>query len=173
MTAQTQTTPVQAIQLKHPPLGPHRIIERLAIILACCGIALIGVFLTFVESMGIYITSTGFERTEPHVYITMFIMFVYAINLVVQAVYVIIRTLRSAIAPYRQQAIAFVAILGYFVTLAAVYLYHHYVVQDGFGPHTFLQTTAGAALGLAISGLGSLYLWYVLLRTRKGQVVRS
>ena len=147
---------------------PRRTIERLAIILVCCGIILIGVFLTLVEAMGIYITSTGFEGTQPHVYITMFIMFVYAINLVVQAVYVIIRTLRSAIAPYRQQAIAFVAILGYFVTLAAVYLYHHYVVQDGFGPHTFLQTTAGAALGLAISGLGSLYLWYVLLRTHKG-----
>lgn len=173
MTAQTQTTPVQAIQLKHPPLGQRRIIERLTIILACCGIALIGVFLTLVEAMGIYITSTGFERTQPHVYITMFIMFVYAINLVVQAVYVIIRTLRSAIAPYRQQAIAFVAILGYFVTLAAVYLYHHYVVQDGFGPHTFLHTTAGTALGLAISGFGSLYLWYVLLRTRKGHTVRS
>lgn len=29
MTAQTQTTPVQAIQLKHPPLGPRRIIEHL------------------------------------------------------------------------------------------------------------------------------------------------
>lgn len=173
MTAQTQTTPVQAIQLKHPPLGQRRIIERLTIILACCGIALIGVFLTLVEAMGIYITSTGFEGTQPHVYITMFIMFVYAINLVVQAVYVIIRTLRSAIAPYRQQAIAFVAILGYFVTLAAVYLYHHYVVQDGFGPHTLLQTTAGTALGLAISGFGSLYLWYVLLRTRKGHTVRS
>jgi len=152
---------------------PRRTIERLAIILVCCGIILIGVFLTLVEAMGIYITSTGFEGTQPHVYITMFIMFVYAINLVVQAVYVIIRTLRSAIAPYRQQAIAFVAILGYFVTLAAVYLYHHYVVQDGFGPHTFLQTTAGTALGLAISGFGSLYLWYVLLRTRKGHTVRS
>ena len=152
---------------------PRRTIERLAIILVCCGIILIGVFLTLVEAMGIYITSTGFEGTQPHVYITMFIMFVYAINLVVQAVYVIIRTLRSAIAPYRQQAIAFVAILGYFVTLAAVYLYHHYVVQDGFGPHTFLQPTAGTALGLAISGFGSLYLWYVLLRTRKGHTVRS
>ena len=173
MTTQTQTTPVQAIQLKHPPLGQRRIIERLAIILVCCGITLIGVFLTFVKTMGIYSASTGFEGTEPHVYITMFIMFVYAINLVVQAIYVIIRTLRSAIAPYRQQAAAFVAILGYFAALAAVYLYHHYVVQDGFGPHTFLQTTAGAALGLTISGLGSLYLWYVLLRTRKGQVVRS
>lgn len=159
---------MQAIQLKHPPLGQRRIIERLAIILVCCGITLIGVFLAFVEAMGIYITSTSFERAEPHVYITMFIMFVYAINLAVQAAYVIIRTLRSAIAPYRQQAAACVAILGYFVTLAAVYLYHHYFVQDGFGPHTFLQTTAGAALGLAISGLGSLYLWYVLLRTRKG-----
>ena len=103
----------------------------------------------------------------------MLIILVYAINLAVQAVYVIIRTLRSAIAPYRQQAAAFVAILGYFVALATVYLYHHYAVQDGFGPHTFLQTTAGAALGLTISGIGSLYLWYVLLRTRKGQVVRS
>lgn len=164
VVAQATTTTTQT---------PRRTIERLAIILVCCGIILIGVFLTLVEAMGIYITSTGFEGTQPHVYITMFIMFVYAINLVVQAVYVIIRTLRSAIAPYRQQAIAFVAILGYFVTLAAVYLYHHYFVQDGFGPHTFLQTTAGAALGLAISGLGSLYLWYVLLRTRKGQVVRS
>lgn len=147
---------------------PRRIIERLATILACCGIALIGVFLAFVEVMGIYITSTGFERTEPHVYITMFIMFVYAINLAVQAIYVIIRTLRSAIAPYRQQAVAFVAILGYFVALAVAYLYHHYFVQDGFGPHTLLQTTAGAALGMTISGLGSLYLWYVLLRIRKG-----
>ena len=29
------------------------------------------------------------------------------------------------------------------------------------------------ALGLAISGLGSLYLWYVLLRTRKGHTVRT
>ena len=29
MTAQTYTTPVQAIQLKHPPLGQRRIIERL------------------------------------------------------------------------------------------------------------------------------------------------
>ena len=152
---------------------PRRIIERLATILACCGIALIGVFLTFVEAMGIYSASTGFEEIQPYEYITMFIMFVYAINLTSQAAYVIIRTLRSAIAPYRQQAVAFVAILGYFVALAAVYLYHHYVVQDGFGPHTFLQTTAGAALGLAISGLGSLYLWYVVLRTRKGQVVRS
>ena len=152
---------------------PRRIIERLATILACCGIALIGVFLTFVEAMGIYSASTGFEEIQPYEYITMFIMFVYAINLTSQAAYVIIRTLRSAIAPYRQQAVAFVAILGYFVALAAVYLYHHYFVQDGFGPHTFLQTTAGAALGLAISGLGSLYLWYVLLRTRKGQVVRS
>ena len=103
----------------------------------------------------------------------MFIMFVYAINLAVQAVYVIIRTLRLAIAPYRQRAAAFVAILGYSVALAATHLYHHYFVQDGFGPHTFLQTTAGAALGLAISGLGSLYLWYVVLRTRKGQAVRS
>lgn len=100
-------------------------------------------------------------------------MLVYAINLAVQAIYVMIRTVRSTIAPYRQQAVAFVAILGYFVALAAAYLYHHYFVQDGFGPHTFLQTTAGAALGLAISGLGSLYLWYVVLRTRKGQVVRS
>ena len=163
-TSHTTTVTTQTIQTKQQ----RRIIERLAIILVCCGIILIGVFLTLVEAMGIYITSTGVEGTQPHVYITMFIMFVYAINLVVQAVYVIIRTLRSAIAPYRQQAIAFVAILGYFVTLAAVYLYHHYVVQDGFGPHTFLQTTAGAALGLAISGLGSLYLWYVVLRTRKG-----
>ena len=123
--------------------------------------------------MGIYITSTGFEGTQPHEYITMLIMLVYAINLTSQAAYVIVRTLRSAIAPYRQQAVAFVAILGYFAALAAVYLHHHYVVQDGFGPHTFLQTTAGAALGLTISGLGSLYLWYVLLRTRKGQAVRS
>ena len=163
-TSHTTTVTTQTIQTKQQ----RRIIERLAIILACCGIILIGVFLAFVEAMGIYITSTSFERTEPHVYITMFIMFVYAINLVVQAVYVIIRTVRSAIAPYRQQAATFVAILGYFVVLAVVYLYHHYFVQDGFGPHTFLQTTAGAALGLAISGLGSLYLWYVLLRTRKG-----
>lgn len=163
-TSHTTTVTTQTIQTKQQ----RRIIERLAIILVCCGITLIGVFLTFVEAMGIYITSTSFERAEPHVYITMFIMFVYAINLAVQAAYVIIRTLRSAIAPYRQQAAACVAILGYFVTLAAVYLYHHYFVQDGFGPHTFLQTTAGAALGLAISGLGSLYLWYVLLRTRKG-----
>ena len=163
-TSHTTTVTTQTIQTKQQ----RRIIERLAIILVCCGIILIGVFLTLVEAMGIYITSTSFERAEPHVYITMFIMFVYAINLAVQAAYVIIRTLRSAIAPYRQQAIAFVAILGYFVTLAAVYLYHHYFVQDGFGPHTFLQTTAGAALGLAISGLGSLYLWYVVLRTRKG-----
>lgn len=152
---------------------PRRIIERLATILVCCGIILIGVFLTLVEAMGIYITSTGFEGTQPHEYITMLIMLVYAINLTSQAAYVIVRTLRSAIAPYRQQAIAFVAILGYFAALAAVYLHHHYVVQDGFGPHTFLQTTAGAALGLTISGLGSLYLWYVLLRTRKGQAVRS
>jgi len=166
--SQTTTAAAQTIQA-----APRRIIERLSIILACCGIILIGVFLAFVEAMGIYITSTGFERTEPHEYITMFIMFAYAINLVMQAVYVIIRTLRSAIAQYRQQAAAFMAILGYFVALAAVYLYHHYFVQDGFGPHTFLQTTAGAALGLTISGLGSLYLWYVLLRTRKGQVVRS
>ena len=173
MTAQTQTIPAQAIQLKHPPLGPRRIIERLSIILVCCGIALIGVFLTFVETMGIYSASTGFEKTQPHEYITMLSMLVYAINLAVQAIYVMIRTVRSAIEPYRQQAAAFVAILGYFVALAAVYLYHHYFVQDGFGPHTFLQTTAGAALGLAISGLGSLYLWYVLLRTRKGQAVRS
>lgn len=163
-TSHTTTVITQTIQTKQQ----RRIIERLATILACCGIILIGVFLAFVEAMGIYITSTSFERAEPHVYITMFIMFVYAINLAVQAAYVIIRTLRSAIAPYRQQAAACVAILGYFVTLAAVYLYHHYFVQDGFGPHTFLQTTAGAALGLAISGLGSLYLWYVLLRTRKG-----
>ena len=29
MTAQTQTIPAQAIQLKHPPLGQPRIIERL------------------------------------------------------------------------------------------------------------------------------------------------
>ena len=152
---------------------PRRIIERLAIILVCCGIILSGAFFAFVEAMAIYRASTGFEGTQPQEYITMLIMLVYAINLVVQAVYVIIRTLRSAIAPYRQQAVACVAILGYFVTLAAVYLYHHYFVQDGFGPHTFLQTTAGAALGLAISGLGSLYLWYVLLRTRKGQVVHS
>ena len=173
MTAQTQTTPVQAAQLKRPLLGQRRIIERLSIILVCCGITLIGVFLTFVETMGIYSASTGFERTEPHEYITMLSMLGYAINLAVQAVYVMIRTVRSAIAPYRQQAAAFVAILGYFVTLAAVYLYHHYFVQDGFGSHTLLQTTTGAALGLAISGLGSLYLWYVLLRTRKGQVVRS
>lgn len=173
MTAQTQTIPAQAIQLKHPPLGQRRIIERLSIILVCCGIALIGVFLTFVETMGIYSASTGFEKTQPHEYITMLSMLVYAINLAVQAIYVMIRTVRSAIEPYRQQAAAFVAILGYFVALAAVYLYHHYFVQDGFGPHTFLQTTAGAALGLAISGLGSLYLWYVLLRTRKGQAVRS
>ena len=171
MAAQTQTIPAQAAQLKHPPLGQRRIIERLATILACCGIIIIGVFLTLVESMGIYITSTGFEGTQPQEYITMLIMLImliYAINLVVQAVYVIIRTLRSAIAPYRQQAAAFVAILGYFVALAGAHLYHHYFVQDGFGPHTFLQTTAGAALGLAISGLGSLYLWYALLRTRKG-----
>ena len=147
---------------------PRRIIERLSIILACCGITLIGVFLTFVEAMGIYSASTGFEEIQPYEYITMFIMFVYAINLTSQAAYVIIRTLRSAIAPYRQQAVACVAILGYFVALAAAHLYHHYFVQDGFGPHTFLQTTAGAALGLAISGLGSLYLWYALLRTRKG-----
>jgi len=167
-TSHTTTVTTQTIQTKQQ----RRIIERLAIILACCGIILIGVFFFFFESMGIYITSTGFERTEPHEYITMFIMFAYAINLVMQAVYVIIRTLRSAIAQYRQQAAAFMAILGYFVALAAVYLYHHYFVQDGFGPHTFLQTTS-AVLGLTISGIGSLYLWYVLLRTRKGHTVRS
>lgn len=106
--SQTTTAAAQTIQA-----APRRIIERLSIILACCGIILIGVFLAFVEAMGIYITSTSFERAEPHVYITMFIMFVYAINLAVQAAYVIIRTLRSAIAPYRQQAAACVAILGY------------------------------------------------------------
>ena len=147
---------------------PRRIIERLAIVLVCCGVILSGIFFAFVEAMALYSMSTGFEGTQPQEYITMFIMLAYTINLTSQAVYVIICTLRSAIAPYRQQAVAFVAILGYFVALAAVYLYHHYFVQDGFGPHTFLQTTAGAALGLVISGLGSLYLWYVLLRTRKG-----
>ena len=168
-TSHTTTVTTQTAQTKQQ----RRIIERLSIILVCCGITLIGVFLAFVETMGIYSASTGFERTEPLEYITMLGMLVYAINLAVQAIYVMIRTVRSTIAPYRQQAVACVAILGYFVALAAVYLYHHYVVQDGFGPHTFLQTTAGAALGLAISGLGSLYLWYVLLRTRKGQAVRS
>ncbi len=147
---------------------PRRIIERLAIILVCCGIILSGAFFAFVEAMAIYRASTGFEGTQPQEYITMFIMLAYTINLTSQAVYVIVRTVRSAIAPYRQQAVACVAILGYFVALAAAHLYHHYFVQDGFGPHTFLQTTAGAALGLAISGLGSLYLWYALLRTRKG-----
>ena len=166
--SQTTTVTAQTIQAT-----PRRIIERLSIILACCGTILSGIFFAFVEAMALYSMSTGFERTQPQEYITMLIMFVYAINLTSQAAYVIIRTLRSAIAPYRQQAAAFVAILGYFAALAAVYLHHHYVVQDGFGPHTFLQTTAGAALGLAISGLGSLYLWYVLLRTRKGQAVRS
>ena len=166
--AQATTVTAQTIQAT-----PRRIIERLSIILVCCGTILSGIFFAFVEAMAIYRASTGFEGTQPQEYITMFIMLAYTINLVVQAVYVIIRTLRSAIAPYRQQAAAFVAILGYFVALAAAHLYHHYFVQDGFGPHTFLQTTAGAALGLAISGLGSLYLWYVLLRTRKGQAVRS
>lgn len=161
--SQTTTAAAQTIQAT-----PRRIIERLSIILVCCGIILSGIFFAFVETMAIYRASTGFEGTQPQEYITMFIMLAYTINLTSQAVYVIIRTLRSAIAPYRQQAVACVAILGYFVALAAVYLYHHYFVQDGFGPHTFLQTTAGAALGLAISGLGSLYLWYVLLRTRKG-----
>ena len=166
--SQTTTVTAQTIQAT-----PRRIIERLAIILVCCGTILSGIFFAFVEAMAIYSMSIGFERTEPHEYITTLIMLAYTINLTMQAAYVIVRTLRSAIAPYRQQAVACVAILGYFVALAAVYLYHHYVVQDGFGPHTFLQTTAGAALGLAISGLGSLYLWYVLLRTRKGQAVRS
>ncbi len=166
--AQATTVTAQTIQAT-----PRRIIERLSIILVCCGTILSGIFFAFVEAMAIYRASTGFEGTQPQEYITMFIMLAYTINLVVQAVYVIVRTLRSAIAPYRQQAVAFVAILGYFAALAAVYLHHHYVVQDGFGPHTFLQTTAGAALGLTISGLGSLYLWYVLLRTRKGQAVRS
>ncbi len=161
--AQATTVTAQTIQAT-----PRRIIERLSIILVCCGTILSGIFFAFVEAMAIYRASTGFEGTQPQEYITMFIMLAYTINLVVQAVYVIIRTLRSAIAPYRQQAVACVAILGYFVALAAAHLYHHYFVQDGFGPHTFLQTTAGAALGLAISGLGSLYLWYVLLRTRKG-----
>ncbi len=161
--SQTTTVTAQTIQAT-----PRRIIERLSIIFVCCGVIFSGIFFAFVEAMAIYSMSTGFERTEPHEYIAMLIMLAYTINLTSQAVYVIIRTLRSAIAPYRQQAAAFVAILGYFVALAAVYLYHHYVVQDGFGPHTFPQTTAGAALGLAISGLGSLYLWYVLLRTRKG-----
>lgn len=159
VVAQATTTTTQA---------SRRIIERLATILVCCGTILSGIFFAFVEAMALYSMSTGFERTEPHEYIAMLIMLAYTINLTSQAVYVIICTLRSAIAPYRQQAVACVAILGYFVALAAVYLYHHYFVQDGFGPHTFLQTTAGAALGLAISGLGSLYLWYVLLRTRKG-----
>lgn len=166
--SQTTTAAAQTIQAT-----PRRIIERLSIILVCCGIILSGIFFAFVETMALYSMSTGFERTEPHEYITLFIMLAYTINLTSQAVYVIIRTLRSAIAPYRQQAVACVAILGYFVALAAVYLYHHYVVQDGFGPRTFLQTTAGTALGLAISSLGSLYLWYVLLRTRKGRAVRS
>ncbi len=161
--SQTTTVTAQMIQAT-----PRRIIERLSIILVCCGIILSGIFFAFVEAMAIYRASTGFEGTQPQEYITMFIMLAYTINLTSQAVYVIICTLRSAIAPYRQQAVAFVAILGYFVALAAAHLYHHYFVQDGFGPHTFLQTTAGAALGLAISGLGSLYLWYVLLRTRKG-----
>ena len=166
--SQTTTVTAQTIQAT-----PRRIIERFSIILVCCGTIFSGVFFAFVEAMAIYSASTDFERVQPYQYITMLIMLVYAINLAVQAIYVMIRTVRSAIAPYRQQAIAFVAILGYFVTLAAVYLYHHYVVQDGFGPHTFLQTTAGTALGLAISGFGSLYLWYVLLRTRKGHTVRS
>ena len=166
--AQATTVTTQTIQATQ-----RRIIERLFIILVCCGTIFSGIFFAFVEAMALYSASTGFERTEPQEYITLFIMLAYTINLTSQAVYVIIRTLRSAIAPYRQQAVACVAILGYFVALAAVYLYHHYVVQDGFGPRTFLQTTAGTALGLAISSLGSLYLWYVLLRTRKGQAVRS
>ena len=166
--SQTTTAAAQTIQAT-----PRRIIERLSIIFVCCGVIFSGVYFAFIEAMALYSMSTGFERTEPHEYITLFIMLAYTINLTSQAVYVIIRTLRSAIAPYCQQAVACVAILGYFVALAAVYLYHHYVVQDGFGPRTFLQTTAGTALGLAISSLGSLYLWYVLLRTRKGQAVRS
>lgn len=161
--SQTTTAAAQTIQAT-----PRRIIKRLSIILVCCGTIFSGIFFAFVEAMAIYRASTGFERVQPYQYITMLIILVYAINLTGQAAYIIVRTLRSAIAPHRQQAVACVAILGYFVALAAVYLYHHYFVQDGFGPHTFLQTTADAALGLAISGLGSLYLWYVLLRTRKG-----
>ena len=67
---------------------------------------------------------------------------------------------------YRQEATAF----GHpwlFCCPAAVYLYHHYTVQDGFGPRTFLQTTAGAALARLSPVLARFIWWYVLLRTQR------
>ena len=87
--SQTTTAAAQTIQAT-----PRRIIERLSIILVCCGIILSGIFFAFVEAMALYSMSTGFEGTEPHEYITLFIMLAYTINLTSQAVYVIVRTVR-------------------------------------------------------------------------------
>ena len=98
------------------------------------------------------------------------ILFVFGINLAIQAIYLAYTAIRSRdIRSKGRQGIAIVAILAYPVADAAKYTFFHHILHTGVPYNTFLDGPVPLTSGLVLTIAGSLYLWYVLLRPQKSE----
>lgn len=169
-TVQTTVT-TQTVQTKqrsprrHYGLRACLLIASLA--LACQ--AFINIFLgwrayTVISSSGGQIPSLDSNMTVPA------IVFVFGVNLAAQAIYLAYtaicpRDIRSKV----KQGIAILAILAYPVADMVKYSLFHHILHTGVPYDTFLDGPVPWTCGLVLSVVGSLYLWYVLLRARSGE----
>lgn len=116
---------------------------------------------TVVTSSGGRPTGLVPDMTVPN------ILFIFGINLAIQAIYLAYITLRSRdIQSKVKQGIAIVATLAYPVADMVKYSLFHHILHTGVPYDTFLDGPVPWTCGLVLSVVGSLYLWYVLLRTR-------
>jgi len=98
------------------------------------------------------------------------ILFIFGINLAIQAIYLAYITLRSRdIRSKVKQGIAIVAILAYPVADMVKYTLFHHILHTGVPYNTFLDGPVPWTCGLVLTIAGSLYLWYVLLRPQKSE----
>ena len=98
------------------------------------------------------------------------ILFVFGINLAIQAIYLAYTAIRPrAIRSKGKQGIAIVAILAYPVADMVKYTLFHHILHTGVPYNTFLDGPVPWTSGLVLTIAGSLYLWYVLLRPQKSE----
>ena len=119
---------------------------------------------TVVTSSGGRPTGLAPDMTVPN------ILFIFGINLAIQAIYLAYTALRSRdIRSKGKQGIAIVAILAYPVADIVKYTLFHHILHTGVPYNTFLDGPVPWTSGLVLTIAGSLYLWYVLLRPQKSE----
>ena len=165
-TVTTQTVHTQQ-HLPRRQYGVRACLLMASLALACQ--AFLNVFIgwrahTVVTSSGGRPTGLAPDMTVPN------ILFIFGINLAIQAVYLAYTAIRPRdIRSKGKQGIAIVAILAYPVADIVKYTLFHHILHTGVPYNTFLDGPVPLTSGLVFTIAGSLYLWYVLLRPQKSE----